>query len=446
MLLIALRLSSAHHAEPQLEPPQPDPRPRVLALGVVTAPANAARRRWLRHTTQLHTGGAIVQRFLVGTDRWGPSLAEEAARTRDILLVEARDGSAASCVEKSFAWWLLALSLFPRAEYIAKTDDDSFNNLRQLHHAVRRFPPGMVYAGWPQYSSFLPERNQACGWGASSRHALSAAASPKSNCHPCDRLPCFLEGRRGGTPLNLTLYGPYVFATGALELLSRPLAAQVFGLEWTRRWVGANQLIAADGPRAAEQARWLKWKCYAEDSLVGYAVSAAVSRLRAHATFVSLGGVIADASAVVSQRLTEAQLARMLTVHKLEMDEEKRRVEEEWEDHMNELRRQRGQRVEYVKHKLHNDSRELLPRLRAIGEASPSLLNFTPADGWAVDTLSCFSGEGRLAADGSVAQTATGLAGEHAGIRALFTFPDWRRGWRFWFLRSDDCSIGRIGT
>ena len=37
-----------------------------------------------------------------------------------------------ACIEKSFSWWSLALHAFPRARFLAKTDDDSLNNFANL--------------------------------------------------------------------------------------------------------------------------------------------------------------------------------------------------------------------------------------------------------------------------------------------------------------------------
>ena len=83
--------------------------PWLLALGVVSTPGNVHRRWWIRNVTRLHSA-RIVQRFVVGSEH-ACSLAAEYG---DMLFVEAPDDSPQSCVEKSFAWWALAIVAFPR--------------------------------------------------------------------------------------------------------------------------------------------------------------------------------------------------------------------------------------------------------------------------------------------------------------------------------------------
>ena len=109
-------------------------------------------------------------------------------------------------------------------------------------------------------------------------------------------------GWRAGRKLNATIEGPYVFATGALEVLSNALVRVVFHADQTRRYVAAQLLAAADGPVTGAAAapastatsqegaapyqtpapqplvperrprEWVRWSCAAEDSLIGLAI------------------------------------------------------------------------------------------------------------------------------------------------------------------------------
>ena len=56
----------------------------------------------------------------------------EAEQHGDIIVTAHPDESAVACIEKSFSWWSLALHAFPRARFLAKTDDDSLNNFANL--------------------------------------------------------------------------------------------------------------------------------------------------------------------------------------------------------------------------------------------------------------------------------------------------------------------------
>ena len=111
------------------------------------------------------------------------ALQVEAEQHGDLIVTAHPDENAAACIEKSFSWWSLALHAFPRARFLAKTDDDSLNNFANLA-AILTNPslvsrgPGrqeqMLYGGWPQFTSYLPEYNVGCGWSNPSRNPYSA--------------------------------------------------------------------------------------------------------------------------------------------------------------------------------------------------------------------------------------------------------------------------------
>jgi hypothetical protein len=126
-----------------------------------------------------------------------------------MFLVPASDNAEVGCVDKSFAWLMAAVEAFPAAQFIIKTDDDSATNMADLTallsmRELQSHPH--VFAGWAQFASALPATWQQCGWGASPASALRKR-----------------QGCAGGAE------GPFVFATGALEILSSELARKVFG-------------------------------------------------------------------------------------------------------------------------------------------------------------------------------------------------------------------------
>ena len=92
----------------------------------------------------------------------------------------------------------------------------------------------MLYGGWPQFSSYLPEYNVGCGWSGDAGGALGNARARRlggvnTNCRYCVNHPfCYIPWRNPsstGTPFNNTaLRGPYAFATGALQIMSAPSA------------------------------------------------------------------------------------------------------------------------------------------------------------------------------------------------------------------------------
>jgi hypothetical protein len=157
----------------------PDARELLLGLGVVSAPKLRVRRDWLRAAAlRFDRLDSISTRFVLGAGAGGTpqhklgvrAVLQEAAELGDVmLLLSHRDGHDQACVQKSFAWWFVALRIFPNARFLAKTDDDSLNNHGNLADLLRLLPvprhaDHLAYGGWPQYASFLPEYNRGCGY------------------------------------------------------------------------------------------------------------------------------------------------------------------------------------------------------------------------------------------------------------------------------------------
>ena len=190
-----------------------DSSPRLAVLGVISSPANEGRRNWMR---RFQAGRPdLLLRFVIGAiglpvQQCRRLLREERAHG-GMFLVPASDNAEVGCVDKSFAWLMAAVEAFPATRFIIKTDDDSATNMADLAallsmRELQSHPH--VYAGWAQYASALPATWQQCGWGASPGSALRK----QQNC---------ASGAEG----------PFVFATGALEILSSKLARKVFGSE-----------------------------------------------------------------------------------------------------------------------------------------------------------------------------------------------------------------------
>ena len=130
-----------------------DVRPALLALGVLSAQSSVQSRRWLRrHFARLPISTGWHWHFVLGTPSreslpcWRlcfhpdngqeaqaarliaaqcASLAAEQADSHDLLFVPAADNEAVGCIDKSFAWFSHATLAYPRARYVAVTQDDA---------------------------------------------------------------------------------------------------------------------------------------------------------------------------------------------------------------------------------------------------------------------------------------------------------------------------------
>ena len=329
----------------RLAHPGPCPEPEIhpaqvlLAIGVIAKPSLTFRRSWLRSAAQRFAEPLVSQRFVLGCPFDG-TLLSEAKQHADLVATSVRDSTSLACIEKSFSWWRVSLTIFPAATYIAKSDDDSMNHLSNwmalLAPTASVLPIGqrrLVYGGWVQFSSYLPAMNQPCGWAAGPSGALAArhtnatrAGSLMTNCKFCVNHP-FCYDRRGqssGEPLNASILGPYLFASGPLELMSAPLVKLVFESNATRELMERASRPSAPGGAAAPRTKynprgrmWAPWSCAAEDSFVGLAVYVATVAERASGVELwSLAPLVMDAHGGV----LAAKLEELLTVHKLELD------------------------------------------------------------------------------------------------------------------------------
>ena len=120
-----------------------------------------------------------------------------------------------------------------------------------------------------------------CGWagdagGAIGNARASTLGGVNTNCRFCVNHPfCYHPNKfaptgSSGAPFNDTaLRGPYVFATGALQLMSTPLARRVFGAALTKAWVANASMERRERypqwrGRKWEQPWWDRWACRSE--------------------------------------------------------------------------------------------------------------------------------------------------------------------------------------
>lgn len=357
----------------------------LLALGVLATPSLPARRQWLRAAAARFAEPSIQSRFVLGCPLT-EALRREAATHPDLLFVGARDGSQKSCIEKSFAWWSVAPTIFYRTAYIGKTDDDSMNHLSNLAELLKSSLLSArrhVYGGWAQFSSFLPEHNVPCGWsfgqgGALRAHNVSRLGGTETNCRFCVNHP-FCYDHRGissGELLNTTIVGPYIFAVGALELMSAALAQLVFSSNSTRSLLEAQSVISDKDMRSRRQPHgklWAHWGCAAEDNFVGLAVYRSTQAERISADFLSLAGLVVD----VSERTRN--VSQLVTAHKLEIDVDGKLSDDaKREEHDNAKQWQRaghGAGPRLLRNATYRAARltvmrSVIPQLEALGPAS----------------------------------------------------------------------------
>ena len=345
------------------------PSELLLAIGVMSAPQHAHRRHWLRDASRRFRQQQVLQRFVLGrvvmpeapaaqpaSIRLNHSIETEVQQYGDIIRLSGIAESArTSCIEKSFAWWSLALDAFPHASFVAKTDDDALNIYPQLVRLLTAAPfvsgarEPLIYAGWSQYSSFIPDYNVACGWAFGPRVAIEN--TERGNCKTCISHPfCYDKKLRGWSraPLSASIRGPFIFAVGALQIMSASLIRRVFSSPFTRtfadrarhpcppgvqEWAeperpGKHQIWGAgcQDKRSSQRLWWHPWKCKAEDATVGYVVAEAALNQSLHIMYVDLGQVIDDAGKHSGRAANAAvNLGKVLTVHGLEVDMQKLR-------------------------------------------------------------------------------------------------------------------------
>ena len=107
----------------------------LLALGIISAPANSVRRAWIRRHVKLASNAAwLAARFVLGNST---AVDDGEAQHIDVLFVDAVDNpinvaahkahfSTVGIVRKTLLWYMHAVHKWPRASFVAKCDDDTF--------------------------------------------------------------------------------------------------------------------------------------------------------------------------------------------------------------------------------------------------------------------------------------------------------------------------------
>ena len=191
---------------PPPPPPNDAPLPRVvirprgsnnlflLVIGTIADPRKPWRREWIRRdgavarATMQHVFVIGDQRVATPSSGWvhtktgwtsipavpparlraqhqamEAALAHEQATHGDIFTVRARDYAPYAVAEKTLGWYRAALTLFPNARYVAKTDDDSILNLRTLLADLRALNSADLYYGVLRWRMWQPSNACACG-------------------------------------------------------------------------------------------------------------------------------------------------------------------------------------------------------------------------------------------------------------------------------------------
>ena len=229
-------------------------------------------------------------------------------------------------VDKTLAWYMHAVRVFPRARFIGRADDDAFINVRVVAHALRQLHGSLgrdvhAVAGWLMYTSFNRQTRHSCGW-------TMRAADAKRRRR--DDPEC--RGARRVEASAHALHGPYPFVAGNLELVTGPLALAAFGSARTRRFVERGRAATRRGGSP-------HWEAKDEDPIVGYLLQDAAARGKLNVTVVAYNGeghaepLVADIDKMAGAR--PKRLASMLAIHRVEPDVAvlRRRVAQEQLEH-----------------------------------------------------------------------------------------------------------------
>ena len=196
-----------------------------IALGIVSncmwppppqIEQQANRRKWIRETflTYPNVGKSMPAKFIVGMlqsnlKKLPPELEAqvrgEARAHDDMLLLETVPERKSPCL-KTMAWYRYAVHAFPRATFIAKTDDDAYVHTVKLEVNMRPFVGQQwVYVGSTLWGSYITKTFEPCARRLGPMMAHGGMA--EENCRP-----------RGAI-------GPYPYAVGMLQVLSHQLAS-----------------------------------------------------------------------------------------------------------------------------------------------------------------------------------------------------------------------------
>lgn len=203
----------------------PHSGPLVLAIGIITAPANFDRRVWIRQKLRVSEAACrgIRVLFVLGSRNHASRKVKLAVRFEqrvhgDIIYVPARDWIPHAVAEKSLAWWEYA-SANLHAEWYAKTDDDSLAHLPRLEadlRQMRQMRRSHYYYGvmtWRSWTPLHTEPDGGCGARGDDGPSLNG---------PSETLKKLMRERAPGGSCAASL-GPYPFADGSLQVLSADL-------------------------------------------------------------------------------------------------------------------------------------------------------------------------------------------------------------------------------
>ena len=190
-----------------------------IAMGVVSNVMwgdSFARRQWIRETwkTYANVGRTMHVVFIVAMrqsdlspleERLAERIRVEARQYNDMLLLENVPERKSPCL-KTMAWFRHAVAAYPRATFIAKTDDDAFVQTVKLEHNMRRFAGQRnVYIGSTLWGSYITKTFEPC---ARRMGPMMARGGMKEE-------NCVARGA----------IGPYPYAVGMLQVLDRATAA-----------------------------------------------------------------------------------------------------------------------------------------------------------------------------------------------------------------------------
>ena len=287
---------------------------RGLVVGILTAPDHLERRAWLRQHTLWPP--AFTARFVLGYDTCKPPCAAsdllararlEAKEHGDVVVLsdslEGRGtgGPAGAFPSKSLAWWRYAVRAFPTTAFLAKADDDSWVHPAAVDGLLSRLTQlgtPRIWSGWLQYASFVSSSTApiVCGWSPVARDAAVGALHPGAQCQ--QHLRGLMEDPSRHSPRNCgvgetidapSIVGPYPFAAGPFELMSGPLAQEVFNASRTEQFAALLDRYLECALRTAPRTMATSLLSRAEDALIGYVVHAAAREV-ADVAFVALNG------------------------------------------------------------------------------------------------------------------------------------------------------------
>jgi len=205
---------------------QSQPRPRMLAVGIITAPTHFDRRVWIRQTLRVSDAACrgIRVLFVLGsrnrmTRAQRLAINHEERAHGDVIFVAARDWVPHAVAEKSLAWWQYAAARLRGYRWYMKTDDDSLAHLPRLERdlaAMSALGRSHYYYGvmtWRAWTPFHVEADAACGDRGDDGPKLTG---------PSSRLKRLLAAREAGGECAGAI-GPFPFADGSLQILSADL-------------------------------------------------------------------------------------------------------------------------------------------------------------------------------------------------------------------------------